>query len=320
MRLQRRTLIKFGTPIALAVYGVALAALLSVVDLDGVTVDHPVVAWLPLVAALTLGNYLLRGIRFHWLMRSQTSRLPLRQAVGVFMVGLTFAATPGRVGDLVRVVLLRRWYGIQARISFPICLFDRLFDMAAVSALVLLAATLDPSVRSAYPEWWIAALITAGIIAAIVLVLALLRNPRRLPRPLKRLVGLLRFRRPVSRHVPGAFALSVGAWALEGVAVAVVIMGFGSGFNAAAGIFIHSVALLGGALTFLPGGIGGTEAAMVLLLGRVGLGLADAVVATVLVRLVTFWFAIALGAATWVAMRRIRPVPVPGVAHGGPAA
>lgn len=295
----RRILIRYGTAAVLAGYGVVLAVLFSVIDFRGFSLGHPVVGWLPLAMLLTLANYVLRGIRFHRLMRSQTDRLAPMQAVGVFLAGLTFAATPGRVGDLVRVLLLRRWHGIRARTSFPICLFDRFFDMAAVCLLILLSAGLDGTVRAAYPEWWAIAAATAAITAGLLALLAALRAPGRLPRPVRRSVRMLRFRRPIAAAVPAALALSVAAWACEGVTVTVIVLGFGAGFSIAAGVFTHGVALLGGALTFLPGGVFGAEAALVLLLGRIGLGLPDAVVATLLVRLVTFWLAIVLGACTW---------------------
>jgi len=72
-----------------------------------------------------------------------------------------------------------------------------------------------------------------------------------------------------------------------------------AGWDPWSGIFVHSVALLGGALSMLPGGVGGAEVALTLLLDRMGLTLTDAVVAAVLIRLVTFWYAIVLGAVVW---------------------
>jgi len=50
-----------------------------------------------------------------------------------------------------------------------------------------------------------------------------------------------------------------------------------------------------GALSFLPGGLGSTEATMVGLLATQGVALPVAVVATGVVRVTTLWFAICLG-------------------------
>lgn len=53
--------------------------------------------------------------------------------------------------------------------------------------------------------------------------------------------------------------------------------------------------MLAGALSFMPGGIGGAEGVMVALL-MTQAPAADAVAATVLIRLTTLWFAVAIGA------------------------
>ena len=50
-----------------------------------------------------------------------------------------------------------------------------------------------------------------------------------------------------------------------------------------------------GALTLLPGGLGSTEASTVGLLALQGVGLVEAMPATLLTRLMTLWFATAIG-------------------------
>lgn len=60
-------------------------------------------------------------------------------------------------------------------------------------------------------------------------------------------------------------------------------------------LFIFFFSMLTGAVSFLPGGLGGTESTMVGLLMLNNIVLPQAVAATVLIRLVTLWFAVALG-------------------------
>ncbi|MFY7867368.1 lysylphosphatidylglycerol synthase domain-containing protein, partial [Roseateles sp.] len=60
-----------------------------------------------------------------------------------------------------------------------------------------------------------------------------------------------------------------------------------------AGIF--GAAVLGGALTFLPGGLGGTELLMLTLLTTAGLQASSAAAATAVCRLATLWFGFFLG-------------------------
>ena len=55
------------------------------------------------------------------------------------------------------------------------------------------------------------------------------------------------------------------------------------------------LAMVGGALSALPAGLGGTEAVLVALLVGQGAAVGTAVALTVLVRLLTLWLAVALG-------------------------
>jgi uncharacterized protein (TIRG00374 family) len=73
----------------------------------------------------------------------------------------------------------------------------------------------------------------------------------------------------------------------------------GAHAGVAAGIGIYSIAILGGALFFLPGGLGSTEAFMFVLLMQMGLDPVAAGAATVISRVTTLWFAVILG---WSAM------------------
>jgi uncharacterized protein (TIRG00374 family) len=54
--------------------------------------------------------------------------------------------------------------------------------------------------------------------------------------------------------------------------------------------------MLAGALSFMPGGLGSAEAVMVALLVSSDVAVADAIAATVLLRLATLWLAVGLGA------------------------
>ena len=53
--------------------------------------------------------------------------------------------------------------------------------------------------------------------------------------------------------------------------------------------------MLAGALSFMPGGLGGAEAVMIALLTLNGVPMPVAVAATVFIRLATLWFAVVIG-------------------------
>jgi uncharacterized protein (TIRG00374 family) len=102
--------------------------------------------------------------------------------------------------------------------------------------------------------------------------------------------------------------LSMVGWGLECVAFYGIISGFQGGqADLGAAGFLYALTTVLGALSFLPGGLGVTEGSMSL--GLVELSLlpsqSSAVAATVLIRLATLWFAVAVGlVALWAYRRR----------------
>lgn len=91
--------------------------------------------------------------------------------------------------------------------------------------------------------------------------------------------------------------LGVLSWGLEGLSLYLIArdIGIGIGVSLAAGIGIYAIAVLAGALSFLPGGLGSTEAVMGVLLVVFGSDGPSAVAITLLCRIATLWFAVALG-------------------------
>jgi uncharacterized protein (TIRG00374 family) len=86
------------------------------------------------------------------------------------------------------------------------------------------------------------------------------------------------------------------AWSLEGVSLWLLLKGMGTEAVSIGGATMAPIAAgLLGALSLLPGGLGSTEAGTVGLLALQGVGVAAATPATLLIRLMTLWFATALG-------------------------
>jgi uncharacterized protein (TIRG00374 family) len=98
------------------------------------------------------------------------------------------------------------------------------------------------------------------------------------------------------RVLLGGILLGGLPWIGEGVAMYFLFDALGAEAIALhEAILIHAAATLFGAVTFLPGGLGGHEAASVSLSLLYGATQAQAVVTTVLIRLLTLWFAVVIG-------------------------
>jgi uncharacterized protein (TIRG00374 family) len=92
-----------------------------------------------------------------------------------------------------------------------------------------------------------------------------------------------------------ALLLSLAAWFLEGLGYALVAWGLGSTITLMEGVFIYSVALLAGALTLFLGGLGATEGGMVGLGIIFGMSRVTSAAATIIIRVMTLWFAVLIG-------------------------
>ena len=73
---------------------------------------------------------------------------------------------------------------------------------------------------------------------------------------------------------------------------------------------VYAVAVLIGGISFLPGGVGSTEAVMTALLAARGYSVSQALLITLTCRLVTLWLAVGLG---WVAVFALRQRTAPEV-------
>ena len=99
-------------------------------------------------------------------------------------------------------------------------------------------------------------------------------------------------------------ALSVAAWAAEGLALYVILRGFSASVPLGVAVFFYSTATLAGALIPVPGGLGVAEGMIQEQLVRLGgVPQGDATGAMILIRFATLWWAVAVGFAALAILR-----------------
>jgi uncharacterized protein (TIRG00374 family) len=259
-----------------------------------------IVGW-GLILGLSLFNYLLRFVRWQMYLGSLGYHIPWWPNLRFYLAGFAFTATPGKVGEAVRSLYLKR-FAVEYTASIAAFFVERLVDVVAMVLLSLLAAyvfdewrwliavagalliLLLPAVRSAWLKQVIASV--AERVASVRLqvlaahLLQLLTSSGRLLRAGNLYAGLL---------------LGVLAWAAEGLALYVVVQMLGFDISVPLAVGIYGVSILAGALSFVPGGLGGTEVVMGALLILIGVTEPVAVSAVLICRIATLWFAVAIG-------------------------
>lgn len=256
---------------------------------------------LPWVAALSLASMVLRFLRWRWLLRHATQRPGPWRGFLAYVAGFTFTASPGKVGELVRI-RYHAPFGIGGTQVFSAFLFERACDLVAVLLLSCLAIARPGLLLPA--ALFVALLL--GVIGALARwpqalsgaadLLARRGHPR-LARTLRALRDGFAGCRAWLTLPDLAIGLAIGlaAWALTALSLVALLAQLGFTLGWADALSTYPLAMLVGAASMLPGGIGSTELAIVALLAPLGVPLATATLAAVGVRFATLWFAIACG-------------------------
>jgi uncharacterized membrane protein YbhN (UPF0104 family) len=255
--------------------------------------------------ALCLLNYLLRGLRWRRWMALHQRPLGRLEGLRLYLAGYAFTPTPGNVGEAVRGLWLTH-QPLSTAQSLAIFGAERLADLLglllmAVPALVWFwwQSPWGPAALG----WQANAVLWLGLGAALLAVWALwalARVGRWLGQPGRTAStprwAWLHAAWLCLAHQPWRWlSLTLLAWAAQGLAVALLCQSAGLDIAAWLAAGLYALAMVGGALSALPAGLGGTEALLVGLLVGQGASAGAAVALTVLVRLLTLWLAVALG-------------------------
>jgi uncharacterized protein (TIRG00374 family) len=132
---------------------------------------------------------------------------------------------------------------------------------------------------------------------------------------------LLHSRDQIRAQLSPRWQLAVGAsvlrWLLEYAVLVLTLFGLGASPSPALVLLAFVAAALLGLLPFTPGGLGFVEAGLAGTLALAGISTGDALVATLVYRLLTFWFPIPTGLVAAFLFRRRHPhVDPPGRRKG----
>ena len=300
--------------LALAAY--ALLILWFDRDADGLAKLGGILGSLIGAATLVFLSYVFRYQRWRWLFAAHAATLPWGRGFLAYLAGFALTVSPGKAGELLRIRYFRQ-FGVPAQRTFDAFVCERSLDLLVVAALGSLAAALTPL----FP-------VVVGIVLVIVLALYALARADALRHRLHCALAALPWRplRVALIHgvdataalrllgTPRRYLIGLGfgapAWVLTSLAFLLVCAALGLSLPWPLALGIYPLAMLVGAFSFLPGGIGATEAAIVLMLQGLGVPLDLAAAAAIGSRLASLWFAMAVGLLC-VAVLELRVVSQP---------
>ncbi|MBN1653602.1 MAG: methyltransferase domain-containing protein [Deltaproteobacteria bacterium] len=234
-----------------------------------------------LISILTLLNFWVRWLRWHFLIRRVGARVGTKDSLLIYLATMPALLTPFFIGELGRVWLLGKRH---ARYRFDVAgiwLMERSSDLLILCLFITLIR--QQSIYVALSALlWLVILLTIGT--------------------LYRRVRGFAFPKPFA-----VFVLLIGSLIgglLTGLSLWVVVRLPGGGLNIVSSFDIAAASSIFGYTTGLPSGIGISGSAVVLSLQKAGLGLVPAATAALVFRLGTVWFATLLGVIALAVFRK----------------
>lgn len=295
---KRKTLIATALLVAL---GYVIAAILT--DSDRLVSALRHLGWTGCAAILGLSiiNYVLRFQRWKGFLSKMGRDLPVWRHFLYYLGGFAFTISPAKAGEAVRSVYLKD-HGVTYAESIAAFFVERLLDLFAMVMLAGLILVDHPAYRVLVFASFAAVIAVIAVVCQASLPQRIERlggsRSGRIARGCSALANLLRSSRLLLQPKSLLFGIALGliAWGAEGMGFDVVCRGLHIDGDLWSFCGIYAVAALAGsAAFFLPAGIGGMEVVMTTLLVERGTELRVAIIATLLCRLATLWFAVILG-------------------------
>lgn len=255
-------------------------------------------ATLLVALAASVANYGLRFARWHMYLHKAGARIGVGTSAAIYLAGFSLTMTPGKAGELVRVLFLQE-RGTRPAVTMALALSERLSDLVAILIIALPALTLALQGSSTLLA------VALGLIVALCLgavALGVLARRRRdsatlVGKAFSALAGMISTLRTCNTASIAcrSLLLSLLAWTFEAYALHLIAAPLGLPDAVLHVMAIYALAMLAGAISFMPGGVGSAEAVMITGLVLLGMPPSGAAAATILSRLTTLWFAVLIG-------------------------
>jgi len=254
--------------------------------------------YIPVLLSLAFTNYLLRAFKWHYFFKVVGLDISLKESLYVFLSGLLMAVTPGKFGEVWKSWLVRDLRGYELHRTVPIVFMDRLTDVIAILTLASFGVLIFG-----------ASILSFSIIAAILFIMLIMLRSETI---MLVIFGMsARFEGAKKAYLNSlnllhwrvfvlAVLISLSAWFMECLGFYLTFRGLSVEAGLLESTFIYAISSVAGALTMLPGGLGVTETSMAGLSSHLfGLNKSTSIAATFIIRAVTLWFAVIVGAISY---------------------
>lgn len=255
---------------------------------------------LPVLLVLSFLNYLFRFFKWDYYLHIIKVKIKKVDSLSVFMSGLVMSVTPGKLGELLKSLLVKEITNVPISKTAPIILAERLTDFISLLILAIVGAFVFDFGGS-----------ISITISSFLIILIILISNKNLSIPLLNQLEKIRFLKKYLTSIHAAYEssylllkplplasmtfVSLLAWGFECLGYYLILMNFNVNFGLLWTSFSYGFSTIVGAISMLPGGLGITEGSLTFLLIQKNVSKDIAVTTTFIVRVVTLWFAVLVG-------------------------
>jgi uncharacterized protein (TIRG00374 family) len=253
-----------------------------------------------LTVIMTLLSYLIRYIKWEYLLRELNVKIPWRDSLNIFFIGLSMSITPGKIGEILKAYLIKNIGGYKMPQSMPAVFADRFSDLFSILVLIGLGVSI-------FSIGYYAIVILFLLLITITLLLRSKQIVEGVINLFCRVGFIKKHRESLITIYSGIYTLlsrrtffvsvSIGivAWFMECVSLYILVKSLSIDLSLLHNTFIFSFSTVAGALSMVPGGLGVAEGSLTGLFMYFDVNQSIAVTLTILIRLVTLWLGVVIG-------------------------
>ncbi|OAS20518.1 lysylphosphatidylglycerol synthase transmembrane domain-containing protein [Paenibacillus oryzisoli] len=256
----------------------------------------------------SLCGILIRIIKWDFMIKQLEIRIPKTESSHVFLFGLGFSITPGRIGELIKSYILFRKHNVDVRVSAPVIVVDHLTNFISLSLIV----------TSGIGYIALGAKSASIIIGVFLLSIFVLQKKTLIMPLIKKITSvgkLTKFQLTLSKLYRSSHSL-LRVWPLivtivltligcifEAVPLWIFIKALDLSLSYRDILFVLSTGTIAGTLSMFPGGIGVADTSVIGLLMQLDIPKSMAVSISLLERLIVVWLGVLIGLITVISLK-----------------
>ena len=263
------------------------------------------IEFLPIIFPLIFFGWFLLFLRWNLLLKNSNIHIPFKDSFLIYYSSFAFSFIPGEVGSLVKSKILKNKFNIPITKTSPIVISEFIYTGIGLVFLSLFLGGL-------YFEY---GLYIGGIFSIFLFIMFFMINSKNVFTIFLRIASKIKFISSYTTSFENSFdnirkstsgkvavystLLSISHLLIESSAVFLIIYAYGIETVFILDIIpMYCTSILLGFISFLPLGLGVVEGAFSAFLNLRGIELAVALPLVIIIRLITNWFGILLGAFT----------------------